>query len=217
MSTFRGSLRTGIKTEVQVVYFLAQIRKLIERDQLEKQYPMLKFHCDWALHSRMNRTAAKAILKLFDDAQISRIGNKLVSEPLKSKIERISHMRSFEEELQNFLTGYNLPLLTQNRTDGWTYFLYLYSMVIEDIPLVVSVPTANRKPKQETPGSRPKLISTVIVTCEKATKTFIHANGEEVLFKLTWTSNYTNGQSGENISYNSFSLQHPNDNEPALD
>lgn len=209
-----AELTTGIKTEVQAVYLLVQIRKLIERDQREKQYAMLKFHCDWALHSKMDRTSAKAILKLFDDAQVIRIANKLaVSEPLKSEIERITQMHSFEEELQNFLAVYKLPPLTKKRSDGWTHFLHLYSKVIEDIPLVVTIPTSKRKATQETPSSGLKLISHVIVTCETARETIKHAYGEEVLFKLTWTSHFTNGESGENFSYNSFSLHHPSDKE----
>lgn len=41
-----AELKTGITTEVQVVYLLVAIRKLIERDKLEDQYAGLKFHCD---------------------------------------------------------------------------------------------------------------------------------------------------------------------------
>ena len=39
-------LDKGIATEVQTVYVLAGIRKLIERDRIEGQYADLKFHCD---------------------------------------------------------------------------------------------------------------------------------------------------------------------------
>jgi hypothetical protein len=60
-------LDKGITTEVQVVYVLAGVRKLIERDRVQDQYPDLRFHCNWVLHSKMHRKAAKAILKQFDD------------------------------------------------------------------------------------------------------------------------------------------------------
>ena len=62
-------LDNGITTEVQVVYVLAGVKKLIERDKVEDQYADLRFHCDWVLHSGMDRAAAKAILKQFDAAQ----------------------------------------------------------------------------------------------------------------------------------------------------
>ena len=137
-------LDNGITTEVQVVYVLAGVRKLIERDKVEDQYADLRFHCDWVLHSGMDRAAAKAILKQFDAAQpLFRGGHKLPSE-LKSEIDRISKMRSFKKELARFLTAYNLPSLTKNRPDGWPHFLHLYTKVIEDIPLMVSLPTATK-------------------------------------------------------------------------
>ncbi|MBI2132865.1 MAG: hypothetical protein HYT99_08695 [Candidatus Tectomicrobia bacterium] len=192
-------LEAGIATEVQVVYLLAGIRKLIERDKLEDRYADLKFHCDWALHSRMDRAAAKAILKLFDAAYPHFRGNVKVHDlpaPLGSKIDRIFQMRSFKEELSKFLAAYGLPPLTQHRPDGWTHFLHLYGKVIEDIPLVVSVPAAQRGPKH---------ISHVTVNCETARETVKHATGEEILFKVTWTMHDKNGQWGAIFVINSFS------------
>src|SRR5438128_5703598 len=123
---------TGITTEVQVVYVLAGIRKLIERDKIEDQYADLRFHCDWALHSSMGRAAAKAILRLFDAAHaLLRGGIELHQLPSELRIEigRISKMKSFEEELSRFLAAYGLPPLTKNRSDGWTHFLHLYARV----------------------------------------------------------------------------------------
>ncbi len=203
-------LDKGITTEVQVVYLLAGIRKLIERDHLEDKYAQLKFHCDWALHSRMDRAAAKAILRQFDAAHALLRGNVKLSDlpsPLRSKIDRISKMRFFEEELSQFLAAYDLSPLTLHRLDGWTHFLHLYTKVIGDIPLVVSVPTAKKKPKQSTADSAPKHISHVTVHYEPARETIKHAGGEEVLFKVTWTIHEKNGQPGSISIFNSFSLQ----------
>lgn len=42
----------GIRTEPEVMYLLAQIRKLIERDDKTAEYSGLDFHCDWVLHSK---------------------------------------------------------------------------------------------------------------------------------------------------------------------
>ncbi|MGD0887249.1 MAG: hypothetical protein ABSA46_20590 [Thermodesulfovibrionales bacterium] len=203
-------LNTGITTEVQVVYLLAGIRKLIERDKTEDQYPRLKFHCDWALHSSMDRAAAKAILRQFDAAHPLLLGNVELHNlpaPLKSEIDRISTMHSFEEELSKFLAAYGLPLLTQHRYDGWVHFLHLYTKVIEDIPLVVAVPAIRKKPKQATSDTGPKHISHVTVNLEQARETIKHAGGEELLFKVTWTIYDKNGQSGDIFILNSFSLQ----------
>jgi hypothetical protein len=185
-----AELDRGITTEVQVVYLLAGIRKLIERDKIEDQYPALKFHCDWALHSSMDQAAAKAVLKEFDAAHTLLRGNVELHDlpaPLKSEIDRISKMRCFKKELSKFLTAYGLPPLTQHRHDGWVHFLHLYTKVIEDIPLVVAMPAAKKRPKQAMRDSGPKHISHVTVNFEEARETIKHEGGEELLFKVTWT------------------------------
>ncbi len=138
-----AELKAGITTEVQVVYMLAGIRKIIERDNIGGQYPDLKFHCDWALHSSMDRAAAKKVLRQFDAAHAllqNNIELHNLPRPLRSEINRISQMHSFETELGNFLNVYGLPPITLHRNDGWVHFLHLYTKVIEDVPLVVAVP-----------------------------------------------------------------------------
>jgi hypothetical protein len=187
-------LDAGITTEVQVVYLLAGIRKLMERDEVMEQYPDLKFHCDWALHSKLEGTAAKDVLRKFDAAHALLRDKKIelrdLPAGLKDEIDRISKMRSFEEELAGFLETYGLPPLTKKRTDGWPHFLHLYANVIEDIPLVVT----------DTSATGPKHISHVVVHIEQA----LQDVGGEVLFKVGWTTHDKNGQSGEIFVINSF-------------
>src|SRR5262249_27565755 len=153
-------LNKGITTEPQVVYLLAGIRKLIERDGIGNKYAALKFHSDWALHSKLEGRAAKAVLNLFDEAQpLLKEGTRLheLPEPIRGEIGRIYQMKYFREELTEFLQAYRLPALTW---DGWTYFLHLYVQVIEDIPLLV----------QDTPTA-PQNISRITVHFEAAKET----------------------------------------------
>ena len=196
----------GITTEVQVVYLLAGIRKIIERDNICSQYPNLKFHCDWALHSSMDRAAAKRILRQFDDAHL-RLQNNIefhkLPQPLRAEIDRISQMRSFETELVDFLDTYGLPPITLHCDDGWVHFLHLYTKVIEDIPLVVAVPAVKNTVQ---PIGSSHYISHVVVNCEEAPETIKHEGGEDLLFKVTWTIHDKNGQSGILSIFNSFSL-----------
>src|SRR5437867_1739661 len=55
-------------TEARVVYILVLTRKLLERQGELNKYPMLRFYCDWALHTNMDRAGAQRILRLFDEA-----------------------------------------------------------------------------------------------------------------------------------------------------
>src|SRR5260370_38281246 len=59
-----------IATERQVVYILAEIRKLLELENAKDRYPALNFYCNWALHSRISKSAeAQRIVEIFDRAE----------------------------------------------------------------------------------------------------------------------------------------------------
>jgi hypothetical protein len=202
-------LEKGITSEIQIVYLLAGIRKLIERDKVEDQYRDLKFHCDWALHSSMDRAAAKAVLRQFDAAFVLLKGNEKwrdLPARLKSEIDRILQMRSFKNELTVFLKAYDLPPLERHRDDGWVYFLHLYTKVIEDIPLSISVPARRKATMHSDDKGDPKHVTRVTVNFEKALETFKDEHGEELLFKVTWTIYDKNGQAGSIFVVNSFSV-----------
>ncbi len=185
-------LESGIASEAQVVYLLAGIRKLIERDDLKSQYPYLTFHCDWVLHSKLQGKTAQDILRRFDAAhpllRDQKVELRDLPGDLRTEIDTISKMRSFHKELSSALARYGLPPLTATRLDGWAFFLHLYAKVIEDIPLLVQDSVVN--PAQN--------ISKVVVNVSEADlKT-------DMLFQVTWTIVDKNGQSGTIFVINSF-------------
>jgi hypothetical protein len=185
-----NEILAGINSEAQVVYVMAGIRKLIERDERGEEFPTLKFHCDWVLHSKLEGSAAKQILRLFDSAE-ERMQQGKTFEQLPSKIRReidkVSQMESFQEELEKFLNTYGLPSISYQRIDGWTFFLHLYSLVIQDIPLQVGVVKKKLKDPPLKPPPPIIHLSHVTVRCELARETIKHENGEEMLFRIWWT------------------------------
>jgi hypothetical protein len=187
----KNELSKGIKTEPQALYLLAEVRKLIERDQAKGQYPDLKFHCDWALHSKLEGRAAQKILIKFDAAHPLLRDQKLhlrdLSPFLRSEINRISRMRSFEEQMFQFLQDYGLPPLTRKGADGWAHFLHLYAGIVEDVPLIVR-------------GTKAQHIAMVVLHLERAKKKI----AGETLFAVTWSIHDKNGQSGTIRIFNSY-------------
>ena len=140
-----AELKGGITTEAQVVYLMTGLRELLEQQQAKKKYEYLTFHCDWALHSKLQGTTAQEILKQFDRANIHlRTGTELHNLPadLQRKIDGISAMEWFKNEISTFRAANGLPCLETIRRDGWTHFLHLYCKVVEDCPLVMSNNTA---------------------------------------------------------------------------
>jgi hypothetical protein len=55
-------------SERQVVYVLAETRKILEVTPSEEKYPSLRFFCDWVLHTTMSRKSAQVVLRNFDEA-----------------------------------------------------------------------------------------------------------------------------------------------------
>jgi hypothetical protein len=186
-------LDAAITTEVQVVYLLAGIRKLIERDNLRDQFRTLNFHCDWGLHSKLDRTHAQEVLRRFDDAHpFLRANMELGDLPpaIGSEITNISTMRGFRRELERFFSRYKLPSLTQYRSDGWVYFLQFYTQVIADIPLLVKAAAKDTKH-----------ISQVTVQFKRADQ--LTETGER-FFKVCWIIEDNSGKSGELYVINSY-------------
>jgi hypothetical protein len=201
---------SGITTEVQVVYLMAGIRKLIERDGAQDDFPLLRFHCDWALHSRMDRAGARRLLKIFDEAHLN-FKNKLECSDLPRSVQRdldeIAKMRGFEKEFEKFVDEHGLPQLTRDHRDGWVRFLRLYSKVVEDIPLCVDA--KKRGPGRK--GDAIKNISRVTMHLDDAKQTVKAAGFEDFFYRMKWTLQDKNGKSGSFSVINSFTVQEPAD------
>jgi hypothetical protein len=192
ITKLQNEISVGLRTEAQVVYVLAEIRKIIEQNDLEENYKYLLFHCNWALHSKMDRAAAQEVLVHFDEAHaILRSGIELHDLPteLQREIKAISGMTKFEEELSLFLQNHQIIDLTANGPDSWPHFLQLYAGVIEDCPLVI---------KQNNNSSG---VTKVTVHLEKAAR---QVSGQNY-YKISWEVTDRSGASGEIFVINSFS------------
>ncbi len=140
-------INKGITTEVQVVYLLAGIRKVIERDveqketkeekELEKgKYPNLySFYCNWILHSNLTNTFAAKILDIFEKASHAQNSNSYkLPEEIPEDLQHTINMYTFKKDLDNFIKNYEMPNFDYN---AWVNFIKLYFKVVKDIPLVI--------------------------------------------------------------------------------
>ena len=199
MMTVRAKLElllaTGITTEAQALQLMVLVRKLLEQQQAKKQYEYLTFHCDWALHSKLEGTTTQKILKLFDAANgFLKAGVELQDLPLHigGEITRISKMKYFEDELEEFLKANGLPGIDTTRSDGWIHFEHLYAKVVEDSPLVMTAKNTTA------------CIASVTLNVDfaKASK----QDGGDMWFKVRWIIEDKNGMTGEVFVLNSFAL-----------
>lgn len=144
-------LNKGITTEAQVVYLLAEIRKLLERQQARdhSDYKYLKFYCDWALHTRLTGRMAQEILTAMDSAYASfqagmQVGD--LPQSIRLEFENVAGLKYFRGELEDFLNENSMPDL------DWESFVFFYLNIIQNCPLIMSTQNPNA------------LLKTVIVT-----------------------------------------------------
>ena len=177
-------LNTGITKELEVVYLMAGIRKLLEQQHAKSQYRYLTFHCDWTLHSKLRGPAAQEVLRHFDAANLRfKAGHHFDGLPrdLQRELENFAEMKHSEKELEAFLLANGLPTIEKARRDGWIHFLHLYAKVVQDCPLVISGESL-------TVSS----IESVTVQLEIANQ----PQGENMPFRVTWTILDKNGLTG---------------------
>jgi hypothetical protein len=132
----RRLLERGITTESDVVYFLVEIRKLMDlRTDLEnhsaERYGSLRLYCNWVAHTDLSNSQAKEIVKKADAAYPKLLDGTL-TETEKDDFRRVFNLDSFRAELSEFLRQYHLPCFSDS---GWNHFLASFLNVIEDCPL----------------------------------------------------------------------------------
>lgn len=190
----RSELEQGIRTEVQVVYLLTGIRKILEQDDSDGRFQNLKEHADWVLHSRLKGEFAQRVLTVFAEARphfIAGTDFHDLPEPVQSKVHQVSNMQRFREELSEFLQSHDLPDFISGGLDNWTHFLHLYAKVIKDCPLVIR-------------GDNNHLdIAKVTIRLEMADKIV----DDQVFYKIIWNIEDRDGKSGEFFVINSFTQQ----------
>ena len=132
-------LSKPFKSEMQVVYLLVELRKLIELEKASKRFPALNFFCRWALHSKGKGVGADRILVRFDG-----LPEKIKANPGVSTWDELQEIRNtinfsrFQSDLAKFMD--KQEIISSLWTDPflWSDFLTLYIQVIENCPLVLS-------------------------------------------------------------------------------
>ena len=152
ISKLRDELREPIHSERQVVYILAELRKLMELEAIERNergappdnsHFALKFYCDWAVHVRLDQAGAKRIVQRFNQFQglnekLAAPGGEVVTvDPnFLQELDENLQLANFRRQLGTYLTSHDLDGGLASDEGRWVEFLAYYSHVIEDAPLI---------------------------------------------------------------------------------
>jgi hypothetical protein len=140
--------REPITTERQVVYILAEIRKLLELENAKDRYPALNFYCDWALHSRISKSAeARRIVEIFDRAErfFTQMDNTPAGQQMvnpnwdwTNQLSPVVELQNLKFEFGQFCELHSITGNLVNDEEEWLRFMDQYAGVIEDVPLISS-------------------------------------------------------------------------------
>jgi hypothetical protein len=181
-------LSKGITSEPDVVYFMVAIRKLMEQDDSSSHFGSLPFFCDWAVHSKMERAAARKMIKRFDDLYIAR-ETQTAAEYDKTfeGFEQWASGANFKKDLGLFLTKYAFSSDLCSNHDLWRNFLNAYVDVITDCPLEFEIPF--------------KKVRKVIVRRSDGQTSAATNLNLEVAFELRWHVEMLDGSEMSPVAY----------------
>jgi hypothetical protein len=131
-------LSKPIDDEPKVVYLLAEVRKLLERDDPTHSSGALWMYCHWALHVDLTSPGTTMdFLKRVDRWITNTVAYLTPSGPWEFFEEDhlfrdFIFLDTFRQQLRGFLASYKLPLSLCDLDEQWYAFLEAYGGVIED-------------------------------------------------------------------------------------
>jgi hypothetical protein len=133
----------SIDTEPKVVYFLCEIRKLLEKDGFDRAPKNLKMFCHWALHVDLSAPGTtKHFLQRIDEVLTNLFENPTTGETLEREnalFAELAYFDAFRSELRDTLQAYGLSTNLCDDNSKWANFLLAYTGVIEDGTLAANL------------------------------------------------------------------------------
>ncbi|MGA2205265.1 MAG: hypothetical protein ABSG10_00900 [Terracidiphilus sp.] len=137
----RIAVSEDISKECQVVYILAESRKLLEKYPPDPAPFAFKMYCHWALHIDLTNPGTTEIFLQRVDKFVESFVARNASILLASNAEILEEKQmfyefafwdTFRQQFQGFLKAYGLPTALCDEDKRWHDFLRYYARVIED-------------------------------------------------------------------------------------
>jgi hypothetical protein len=127
--------------ECHAVYLLAEIRKLLDREN-NKKAPLLRFYADWSVHTEKDRITPQIETTMLGILRNIRIGIAANTLDAGAILGPFVYMENLRAEFRTFLAHYGLPAHLAD--DGWLSFRNLLAAVLVDQPINDPCPGVHR-------------------------------------------------------------------------
>jgi len=129
----RIALSENITQECQVVYILAESRKLLEKYPPDPAPFALKMYCHWALHIDLTHpSTTEPFLRRVDKLVESFLARSSDIDEERRVFCEFAFWGTFRQQFREFLKAYALPTALSDEDKRWHDFLRCYARVIED-------------------------------------------------------------------------------------
>jgi hypothetical protein len=120
--------------ECHVVYLMVEIRKILDRENGHR-YPLLRFYCDWTVHTEKGRITdeMKIIMSEIFQTVKAEIENPAMTRA-GSPVMRFAYMENLKGEIKMFLEGHGISFVLVEE-DNWIQFVQLLVNVLENQPI----------------------------------------------------------------------------------
>lgn len=138
LSTFLNKNKT-FNEECHVVYLLVEIRKILEHDN-EREYKLLKFFCDWTVHTKKDRSMGGIVNIVSEIDRLVSSVDKITTEQ-NEQILKFLEMKELRRELSQFFPSRFLP---DNLTEDdltWSTFVDTLAQVLSGQPILKPIKT----------------------------------------------------------------------------
>lgn len=166
----------------EVVYTLVQVRKILEHDGNGDEASLLRFYCDWAFHTKLDRRGAAYILRILDE----RLGQYRPWSPETIDPDgRVSQVLSFDlfnRCLSDFSRQNDLPTVWTEDWFAWQKTIMFYGEQVRHTPLIMTRKDYKFRYLQKL----------VIAACEPS-REIVEANPNEAHFGFKWQFTLNDG------------------------
>jgi len=136
--------------EPEVVYILSCIRKILEVDDGKKDFKILNFYCNWALHPEIEDINATIIERF--------------KEPGHGAVAIVHLFPDLDEEMRRFMQMYNFSTSIFQNDETIIQFHRILGQIYSDTPLILRKVTKKKITfrVEENSGRNSAMLSTIV-------------------------------------------------------
>jgi hypothetical protein len=138
ITKIRHVLDRPIRNQMQVVYLLVELRKLLDREREKYNDPVLRTFSNWIVHTDLTRSGIE-ILAEFDELMASIFAGH------KRPDHSHASLTEFRLSLLSCFKHFGLPTTLVTDAARWKRFCEEYCLVVSECPIVCEAPSLKLK------------------------------------------------------------------------